>query len=193
VDDRRSDLADLLAAHRDALRRFVEREGSGLLGRETVEDLVQGIHLQAIRVARRFEYRGEAEFLAWLRKVARQHIADRARYWRAMRRDAGNLLRVTAALSRSDGGRSRAVEIAATGTGPRTSAERRELIELATRALPALFPRDRDLVAWIAEDLPIEEMARRLGVSYGAAKQARRRAIERFRTVLKALARARRS
>ncbi|MCK6459941.1 MAG: hypothetical protein L6Q95_08615, partial [Planctomycetes bacterium] len=64
---------------------------------------------------------------------------------------------------------------AATATGPSTFAARREHLKLAVQALAALPPRDRDLVKSTSED------AERLGLRYDAAKQARLRALGRFR------------
>jgi DNA-binding CsgD family transcriptional regulator len=64
-------------------------------------------------------------------------------------------------------------------------------VVLAMRALTALFPRDQELIAWIADDLPLDEIARRLGIGYDAAKQARLRAIERFRKTAAAVQRGR--
>lgn len=66
-------------------------------------------------------------------------------------------------------------------TGSSTFAARREHLRLAVLALAALPPRDRDLVRRTSEDVPIEEQAKSLGLSYDAAKQARLRALERFR------------
>jgi hypothetical protein len=54
-------------------------------------------------------------------------------------------------------------------------------LKLAIEALATLLPKDRDLVRWSSEDVPLEEQAKRLGVSYDVAKQARLRALERFR------------
>lgn len=166
-------LSRLLEEHRAALRRFVERGGRRLLRYESADDLVQGVHLRVIAVAGHFEYRGEAEVLSWLQGIARQHLADRHRYWTALRRDAGTLLRITDAPSGS--------HPAATTAGPVTRAARRELVALATRALAVLLPRDQELVRWITEGLSIREVAARRGVSYDAAERSRLRAVERFR------------
>jgi DNA-directed RNA polymerase specialized sigma24 family protein len=54
-------------------------------------------------------------------------------------------------------------------------------LKLALEALATLLPKDRDLVRWSSEAVPLEEQAERLGISYDAAKQARLRALERFR------------
>jgi DNA-directed RNA polymerase specialized sigma24 family protein len=66
-------------------------------------------------------------------------------------------------------------------TGPSTFAARREMIALAARALDLLLPRDRDLVRWSSEGVPLEEQADRLGIAYEAVGKARQRAVERFK------------
>jgi RNA polymerase sigma factor (sigma-70 family) len=179
-------LESLLISQREALARIVRRQGGGLLRYESVEDLVQGVHMHALRVEERFEYRGEKEFLGWLARIAKQHIADRHDYWSARKRNAGKLLRITA----SGGGsstRTRGVQPAASGPGPATFALRREMFVVATKAISLLLPRDQQIIQWIAEDVSIDETAQRLGVSYDAAERARLRAIERFRKTFRLL------
>jgi len=181
-------LARLLDRHRGALVRFVERQGSGLLRFETAEDLVQGVHLRAVEIADRFEYRSDKEFFAWIAKIARHHIASRHEYWSALRRNAGKVLRITLDRSRTRAG-TRGVEPAGSGKGPSTVAARREEVALAMKALAVLFPRDRELLEGFGAGLSVEETAERLGLSYEAAKRARQRAIERFRKTFELLAR----
>ncbi len=174
------ELTQLLALHKDRLRGFVRVEAKGLLRHESEDDLVQGIHVHALSVAGRFEYRGEREFIAWLFTVARQHVVDRIRYWSAERRDGGDILRITAAGgTRVDA--TRGVEPAASMTGPVTGAGRREQLALAAKVIATLAERDQQLIRWMSEDVPLEEVARRLDVGYEAAKRARLRAMERFR------------
>lgn len=168
--------------------RFVEREGKGLLRFESAEDLVQGIHLRALGMEGKFELRGEKEFLGWLYTVARRHVADRHDYWSARRRDGGKLLRLTAAPAVT-GTPPRGVDPAASATGPSTVAARREQVALAIRVLESLPPRDRDLVQWRIQEVPIEETAKRLEVSYDAAKHASQRAVERFRKAFELVSR----
>ena len=70
---------------------------------------------------------------------------------------------------------------AAQSAGPATFAERREQVGLAMKALDQLPERDRKLMEWHAADVPLEEIALRLGIAYDAAKHARQRALEKFR------------
>ena len=173
-------LGELLERHRDALRRLVERRGKGLLSFESPDDLVQGIHLRALEVADRFAYRGEREFLGWIARLARQHFADRHEYWSALKRNPRGLLRLSS-LASTLGARPRPGAPPSPTPGPATLASRREEVDLALRAIGLLLPRDQMLVRWIGEDLPIAEVASRLGISPDAAERARRRAVERLR------------
>ena len=181
----RDQLTDLLATHRTRLTGFVIKEAKGLLRHESEEDLVQGIHIHALSVADHFEYRSEKEFIAWLFTVARQQLINRQRYWSAARRDGGNLLRVTVAGAASTN--PRGVDPKASMTGPGTLADRREQLELATRVVALLSERDRNLIHWMSEDVPLEEAAKRLDLTYEAAKRARLRAIDRFRATFELL------
>jgi len=164
------------------LLSFLGRHAGWLLRLETAEDLLQGLHLRALErgAAARFDSRGA--FLKWIHTVARTHLADRREYWSALKRDSARLVRLSTAG---------AGEAAGTGTGPFTFAARRELAAIAVRALAVLRPRDRRLVRWTAEGVSLEEQAERLGISYTAARQARTRAVNRFRKAFELARRAR--
>lgn len=178
------DLAALLVEHDARLRGFLHKEGAGLLRWETIDDLVQGVTLRALGEESRFEYRGAEAFTGWLFTVARRHIADRHDYWSALRRGSGKVLRLT--WSSSSGGDPFA-RLTPPGTrpGPSTFADRREMVVYAARAVHRLPPRDRQFVRWMSEDVPIEEQAERLGMTYAAAQRAGLRALERFRKVFR--------
>jgi DNA-directed RNA polymerase specialized sigma24 family protein len=173
-------LAHGLAAHHEALLAFMRRHARGLLRFESAEDLVQGTHARALAEAERFEFRGDQELGAWLLTLARRHVADRHDHWSALKRGSGRVARLTwsGADSTAGGG---APPVAAAGPGPSTFASRRELLVLAARALAVLLPRDRQLVQWASEDVPVAEQAERLGIGYDAAQRAGLRALERFR------------
>jgi RNA polymerase sigma factor (sigma-70 family) len=179
-------LADLLVTHRETLLGIVRARGAGLLRYETAEDLVQGIHLHALSVGEHFEYRSEPEFLGWLRRVADQHIANRHRYWKAQKRRATRMLRITrmaATSTHQPGG----VEPAADQPGASTFAVQREMVVQATRALEMLLPRDQEIIRRTTEGWSIARIAEELGMTHGAAERARLRAQERFRKAFGAL------
>lgn len=178
-----TDLGELLSRERDRLVGFLRQRGSGLLRYESLDDLVQGVHLRALQGGAAFEYRGPEEFRAWLFAVAKRHIADRHDHWMAQKRGAGRVLRLT--LGGSDPGA--VPQPAAGATGPGTFASRREMLTVITRAIDALPPRDRELVRWASEGLSIAEQAEHLGIEPGAAQRAGHRAFDRLRKTLRLL------
>lgn len=183
-------LEALLERHRPRLAAFLARNGANLLRWESVEDLVQDVHLRALRASPRFDYQGEEAFVGWLLLLARNHCADRFEYWRALKRNSGDVLRLTLGAGETVAG---ALDPAATDTGPMTHAWRREQLVVATRALAMLGERDRSLVEWASRGVPLAEQATRLGVSYDAVERAGRRAQERLRRTFELLVRRGRS
>lgn len=174
-------LRDLLVAEGSALHSFLSRRARGLLRFETLEDLAQAVSLRALREEARFEYRGPAEFAVWLQTLARRYLVERRAYWSALKRGSGKLLRASRAGTRSESQLDLVAELEHSGTGPITFAARRELIVLATRALATLPERDRRLVEWMSEGVPLDTQAQRLACSYAAVQRAGLRAVERFR------------
>jgi len=171
-------LPELLVANRVGLLRHVERHAGRVLRFETADDLVQGIHLRALKSSGSFEYRGLEPFLAWLHEVARSHFKERREHWWALKRRPAGLFRLTQGVSSDPDA---VVEPAGTATGPSTFAARKEHLTFAVKALGMLLPRDQKLVRWSTEGMGDEEMAGRLGLEPRAAARARQRAIERFR------------
>jgi len=171
-------LDELLPAYRDDLLRFVQRHAGRLLRYETAEDLLQGIHLRALERGGTFRYRGREPFLQWLFTMARQYLADRHAHWSALRRRPARLVRLTEGAGGVPGG----------GTGPVTFADRRDQLARAVRTLALLSARDRSLVQWASDGVPLREQATRLGLGYAAAKSASRRALDRFRKLYARLA-----
>ena len=169
------------------------RAGRPLLRFESVDDLVQGVHAEAWRAAPEFEWRGEEAFVGWLFTIAERFMSGRRDHWFALRRHRRGLMRLTA--GGGGGGRNASAQRgtagafvpAGGGAGPRTIAEHREQYQLAMRAVDLLLPRDRDFVLWAAEDVSIDDIARRLGVSYEAARKGRMRAMERLQTLMTTL------
>lgn len=173
------EMASRLAENDARLRRLLARQGRGLLRYEALDDLCQGVRMRVLAGAASAPREPEG-FRRWLDRVARNHVAERAGYWSAMRRDCARALRLTAREQPTAGGGAVAVP-ASSSPGPRTFADRRELLRVAARALAALPPRDRQLVQWSTEEVPLAEQAARLGLSSGAAQRAAHRARERLR------------
>lgn len=169
-----SQLGDLLVRYQADLQVWVRRHaGRRILRYESCADVVQAIICAALEQEPQFVYRGEKPFLAWMYQVARHKLLDRARYWSATRRDSSKVIRLLEAESRE-------LDPPASITSPSSRAARREQIMLVTKALAGLPERDRQLVGMAARGLTMGEIARALDVLPNAAKQARRRALERL-------------
>lgn len=178
-------LEALLDRHHVRLLAFVRNHAGWLQSFETVDDLTQGVLVRAVEQRERFAYRGDPEFLAWLFAVARTWLADRRDHWSTLKRRSGKVLRFTVSQA-SEG----ATPLPASSrTGPGTFAERRELLQVATRALASLPERDRELVQMHSDQVPLDEQAARLGISYAAAQKAGLRAQERLRKTFELLLR----
>lgn len=145
------------------------------------------MHLHAIANQERFQYQGDREFVGWMLQVARQYLARRVHHWKALKRDAGPIMRITFGVDTKGGSR----DPAARGPGPITHASQTEEIELAARAIDGLPPRDREIMRMMARELSVREIAERLAISEAAAQKARLRATERFRKIYTILERAR--
>lgn len=184
------DLERLLLARRGLLLGFVAKHGGLVLRYETAEDLVQGIHLRALRKAGGLVHRSDEETLSWLFTLARRFLADRRDHWKALRRGPGRLLRLTDDASATADPRAVSAP-PRRATGPSTYASRREQHDLAVKALALLLPRDRALVRGHAEGLSVGEQAARHGISPAAAQRARLRALDRFRKAFTVLSRRR--
>ena len=181
-------LETALVRHRARLHAFVRQQAGRLLRFESVDDLVQGVLVRALSRRHTYQHTDEDGFLGWMFTVARSHLADRHVHWSALKRKSGRLLRITA-----DPGGTRdpyaVAQPAGSAPGPATFAERREQLLLAVQALSTLLPRDRRLMGWFADGLPIQEQATRLEISYAAAQRAHLRALERFRKAFELLRR----
>lgn len=186
-----TELPALLVVHAEWLRAFLKEHARGLLSLETLDDLVQGTHARALAERERFAYRGEPEFRAWLATLARRHVADRADHYKAGKRCAARVLRLTLSDGdRSAAGATSARSPASSRPGPSTIAERKELVVLAIKAMAALPPRDRELVRWTADGVPLKEQAERLGIAHDAAQRAAHRAFDRLRQLFELARRA---
>lgn len=175
-----SEVSLRLEQHGEEVLAYLRRHAGWLLRYETAEDLLQGVHVRILERGEGFEYRTREQFFAWIHRVVRSYLADRANYWSALKRKAARLVRLTQGVTPASDPNA-AVEPAGTDTGPLTFAARREQLSLAVRVLGALLERDRQLVEWSAQGDSLEEMAERLDISYAAAQRAHLRALDRYR------------
>lgn len=181
-------LESALVRQRPRLLAFVRKHAGPVLRFEGTDDVVQGVLARALARRHTYVHADEERFLGWLFTVARSYIADRRVHWSALKRQSGQLLRITANPDATSDALAVATPVL-DATGPATFAERREQLLLAVQALSTLLPRDRRLVSWFADGLSIQEQADRLEISYAAAQRAHVRALERFRKAFELLRR----
>lgn len=174
-----------LVAQESALRGFVTRRSGSLLHFEDLDDLVQSILLKALDRVAGATFDSDAQLRAWLFTLAANLLEDRREHWRAVKRGAARVMRLTLSEAPRFGVALPAME----QSGPATRAARRELLVLTSRALEALPPRDRELIQWRSDGVPVEDQAQRLAVTYAAAQRAGLRAFERFRKLFELAAR----
>jgi RNA polymerase sigma-70 factor, ECF subfamily len=172
---RGDDLAeDLLVHYLPRLRAFVRaRLGEQLRRRESTSDIVQSVcrELAEERGHARFEF--EPQFRAWLFTAALNKIRERARFWRAEKRDDRRLDSV---------GNDRHLDELSVGYSgvftPSRVAAAHEQLERLEVALDDLDEDHREVIALarIAR-LPHDEIAQRMGRSVGAVRQLLGRAL----------------
>lgn len=167
------------------LERFVgRRAGPALLRKESSSDLVQSICREVfLHLAdERLEYRGEREFKQWLYKAALIKLAERARHWRAEKRDVAREL---APGSVADSALRAASEPTESGT-PSAAAIRREEAEGLRAAIASLPETYREVVelAYL-EGLSHQEIASRLSINETNSRVLLSRAVARL-TLLRA-------
>jgi RNA polymerase sigma-70 factor, ECF subfamily len=138
-------------------------------------DLVQETCLRAHAHFERFHGSTEGELLAWLRRILTNHLANVARHFKACGRDR------EVPLNDGDSSLPPGDRVADDGPSPSSFAMAREADEDLRRALEKLpddYRRAVRLRQW--ENLPFDEIGRRMGRSAEAARQLWRRAVERL-------------
>lgn len=151
------------------------RFARGRLGYDetATEEVVQATLLRAVRKLHTF--RGEAALFTWLCTLCRQEIG----VWR-QRKGRGSEV----ALVEDEPSVRLALEGAArlAGADPETEAGRRELAHLVRLTLDSLPAHYGDALEWkYIHELPVDEIAERLGVGYKAAESLLTRARGAFR------------
>ncbi len=71
------------------VRTRMKRLAPQLGWREEADDLDQEVALRLLRELPKHDWRGKGAFIAWLKRVADNHIRDRQRFHQARRRDRG--------------------------------------------------------------------------------------------------------
>jgi RNA polymerase sigma-70 factor (ECF subfamily) len=175
-------LGQLLEACRDHLRRLAERQVTGRVAvRADASDVVQQALLEAHRAIGQFQGSAEPEWLAWLGR-----ILDRA---------VARVIRDHALLQKRNVRRERSLEPAGDSSGlaghlaghstPSVRVARGEEQECLQRALGALPPDQREAIRLRhLEELPLAEIAQRLGRSPAATAGLIKRGLQALRRLL---------
>jgi RNA polymerase sigma-70 factor (ECF subfamily) len=174
----------LLDSYRNYLR-LLARTGldASLQGKADPSDLVQDALLKASQNFGQFRGAGDAELAGWLRQILARCLANFVRRYRTGGRRAGREQSLEQLLDRSSQAMGRV--LAADGTSPSASAERRDLGVVLSDALAQLSEDHREvIVLHHLEGLGWDEVARRMGRSGGAVQKLWTRALTQLRPLI---------
>ncbi len=177
----------------DRYRHYLQVLARAELGRHLrtkcdPSDIVQQTLLEAHRDFGEFQGSREAELLAWLRCILAHNLFNEARHFAAQQRDAArevSLEQMQAGVDQS----SLALGNCLAGDGPSPShaaAERESAVRLADAL--SRMPSDYQtvLLLRVFEELPAEEVARRMERTAGAVRMLQMRALAALREELAA-------
>jgi RNA polymerase sigma-70 factor, ECF subfamily len=175
----------LLELYRNYLRVLARALiGQALQVRLDASDLVQETFLKAHREFAQFLGGGERELIGWLRQILVRTLANQAKHHHARGRDVRRQESLEAALDRS----SLAVQAALaapSAASPSTRAVRREEAVLLADALARLPADYRDVfILRNLEQVPVEQVAVRMGRSVNAVRKLWTRAMLELRREL---------
>ena len=165
----------LLQEHLPRLHAFVRlRMGALLRSREESGDLVQSVCRVILTRRDEFRHAGDEAFRRWLFTTAQRVVADKVKYWRRARRDAGR--EQPPALEEEEVASISAVF--GTLLTPSRVASARERLARFERAFAALPDDHREVISLARVlDLPHREVAQRLGRSELATRALLHRAL----------------
>ena len=175
-------LGQVLEACRRYLLWIARKEmDPGLQPKAGASDLVQDTLLEAQRDIGSFKGESEAEFLAWLRRLLLNNLANFARHYRDT---AKRRLDAEVPLEGGDAGS----ELRGATRSPSTILMAKEQMELVRQAMNGL-PDDyrRVLTLWYLEERSFEEIGQLMDRSTNATRMLCMRAIERLQGELQAL------
>lgn len=172
----------LLERHRDRLCRMVAvRLDRRVAARLDPSDVVQDALLDAAQQLSEYLKKRPLPFYPWLRRFAWEHLVKmHQRHLAVRKRSAAREEQWLSALP-DESALQLAQQLAASGTSPSNRLVRQELRDRVQAALGQLSEDDREvLVLRYLEQLSISEIAAVQGISEGAVKMRRTRALERL-------------
>ncbi len=156
------------------------RMGADLKARTTPEDVLQEALLQAWRDRGQIEWRGLRAFRTWLLTIIDHRIRDIAEYHAAQKRGGGQRPRPLAGGGSQDHGNAMFEPIAS--TTPSRLATYREQAAAISETLRALPDDVQQVVRMrLLEQLPIAEIAARLGIGESAVRHRFRKGAALYR------------
>jgi RNA polymerase sigma-70 factor (ECF subfamily) len=177
-------LGRLLELYRNYLRLLARSlVGRGLCVRLDYSDLVQETFLNAHRGFTSFRGHSEGELIAWLRRILARRLANHVKRDQGPRHNAGREESLEALLDHSDQALQQA--LIAPGSSPSAQTERRERAVLLADALEKLTPDQREVFTRRhVEQIPIREIAERMGKTSRAVEMLWLRAVEKLNAIL---------
>jgi RNA polymerase sigma-70 factor (ECF subfamily) len=173
-----------LERYRDYLRLLAELQLDRVLqGKIDLSGVVQQTMLEATQASPHRELEHPGQIAAWLRRLLANNLADEIRKLRAAKRDVRRERSLEAALEQS----SNRLEawLARDQPSPSGHARRQEEALLVSTALSRLPEAQREaLVLRYFHDLPLSQIAERLGRSHAAVAGLLKRGLQRLRDQL---------
>ena len=177
-------LEGLLLQHLPSLQAFVRlRMGEHLKARESCSDLVQSVCREVLQDLPVFEYRDEAGFRQWLYTRALNKIFNRARFYKAEKRDLAREIRPPGGQDQSDA--AGILDVYATFCTPSQDAVAHERLRQVEDAF-AQLPEDYREVITLSRvvGLSHQQIAAQLDKSEGAVRVLLHRALARLSGLL---------
>jgi len=178
---------DLLAKHRDPLRRAVELRLDPALGRRVdASDIVQDVLLEANRRLRDYLREPTMPFHLWLRHLAKDRLIDAHRFHRkAQRRSLDREQATQAPAWAAESSVQLIAQLLDPEKTPATAAVQQELERRLQAAVAELDEADREVILMRHDEgLGNQEVAAALGLTEAAASMRYLRALRRLRTAL---------
>lgn len=179
-------IADLLANHREALRRMVGLRLDPMLARRVdASDIVQDVLIEANRRLPEYLDQPRMPFHLWLRHLARDQMIDAHRRHRQAKRRSLDREQSLLPAGADDSAVDLLGQLLDHEQTPASAALRQELQARLERAIDQLNPDDREIILMRHhEQMSNQDVAQTLDLTEAAASMRYLRALRRLRKVL---------